>query len=277
MTFTEAAAAVGIEAEAIELNQVELADLQTATHFIVVTSTFGDGEFPDNAVLFWEAISAATDRLEHLSFAVLALGDISYDLFCNAGKLLDERLKPSAPPGSPTASTSTGSTRNRPPHGRAMFSRCWLPNRRAPLRPPQRRRRQSSRTTPRSRAGNATSRSRLGWPSTGCSTRRNPTRRSGTTRSTWLAPGSPTAQAIPSQYTPRTIRPSSMLCLPLSAPNPISWSTAMTNRSAPSLPSTWRSARRRMLCRRSWPSAPAAGTRHGRTARMCSTSSGSLT
>ena len=93
MTFTEAAAAVGIDAEAIELNQVELADLQTATHFIVVTSTFGDGEFPDNAVLFWEAISAATDRLEHLSFAVLALGDISYDLFCNAGKLLDERLE----------------------------------------------------------------------------------------------------------------------------------------------------------------------------------------
>ena len=58
MTFTEAAAAIGIDAEAIELNQVELADLQTATHFIVVTSTFGDGEFPDNAVLFWEAISA---------------------------------------------------------------------------------------------------------------------------------------------------------------------------------------------------------------------------
>lgn len=95
MTFAEAAAeAIGIESEAIELNQVELADLQSATHFIVVCSTFGEGEFPDNALLFWEALGAEdADRLEHLHFAVLALGDTSYDLFCNAGKLLDERLE----------------------------------------------------------------------------------------------------------------------------------------------------------------------------------------
>jgi sulfite reductase (NADPH) flavoprotein alpha-component len=59
----------------------------------VVCSTFGEGEFPDNALLFWEALNADdADRLEHLSFAVLALGDTSYDLFCNAGKVLDERL-----------------------------------------------------------------------------------------------------------------------------------------------------------------------------------------
>lgn len=93
MTFTETLETVGIEAEAVELNQIDVADLQKATHFVVVTSTFGDGEFPDNATLFWEAISGDTEQLEHLSFAVLALGDSSYDLFCNAGKVLDERLQ----------------------------------------------------------------------------------------------------------------------------------------------------------------------------------------
>ena len=93
MSFAEAAGAIGIEVEAIELNQVELGQLQSATHFVVVTSTFGEGEFPDNAPLFWEAISGETDRLEHLSFAVLALGDSSYEFFCDAGKLLDERLE----------------------------------------------------------------------------------------------------------------------------------------------------------------------------------------
>jgi sulfite reductase (NADPH) flavoprotein alpha-component len=94
MTFAEAAAGIGAEAEAVELNQVEVADLQNASHFVVVCSTFGEGEFPDNALLFWEALNADdAERLEHLNFAVLALGDTSYDLFCNAGKLLDERLE----------------------------------------------------------------------------------------------------------------------------------------------------------------------------------------
>lgn len=93
MTFAETATAAGIPAEAVELNQVELDQLGTTTHFIVVTSTFGDGEFPDTATLFWEAISASAVRLEHLNFAVLALGDTSYELFCNAGKLLDARLE----------------------------------------------------------------------------------------------------------------------------------------------------------------------------------------
>ncbi len=97
MSFAEAVAAaeeIGVVTEAVELNQIPLTDLQSATHFVVVTSTFGDGEFPDNGALFWEAISAdGVDRLDHLHFAVLALGDISYDLFCNAGKILDERLE----------------------------------------------------------------------------------------------------------------------------------------------------------------------------------------
>ena len=94
MSFSEALEeATGIKSEAVELNQVDIAELQSASHFVVVVSTFGDGEFPDNALLFWEAISAdAAGRLEHLNFAVLALGDSSYEFFCNAGLLLDERL-----------------------------------------------------------------------------------------------------------------------------------------------------------------------------------------
>lgn len=93
MTFAESVAAIGIQAEAIELNQVELSELQSATHFVAVVSTFGEGEFPDTATIFWEALEASSERLENLSYSILALGDSSYELFCNAGKLLDEKLE----------------------------------------------------------------------------------------------------------------------------------------------------------------------------------------
>lgn len=85
---------LAVDVAETELNDIPLADLQAATHFVAVSSTFGDGEFPDNGTVFWEELSAAgAARLDHLSFAVLALGDQSYPLFCQAGRDLDERLQ----------------------------------------------------------------------------------------------------------------------------------------------------------------------------------------
>jgi len=85
---------LAVDVAETELNDIPLADLQAATHFVAVSSTFGDGEFPDNGTVFWEELSAeGAARLDHLSFAVLALGDQSYPLFCQAGRDLDERLQ----------------------------------------------------------------------------------------------------------------------------------------------------------------------------------------
>jgi sulfite reductase (NADPH) flavoprotein alpha-component len=48
---------------------------------------------PDNAQLLWDAISAdSAPRMENTQYSILALGDTSYDLFCQAGIDWDNRL-----------------------------------------------------------------------------------------------------------------------------------------------------------------------------------------
>src|SRR5207247_6422620 len=64
------------------------------TNVLVVTSTYGDGDIPDNAQSFWDWLQTeAAGGLAHLNFSVLALGDSSYQHFCAAGKKIDARLE----------------------------------------------------------------------------------------------------------------------------------------------------------------------------------------
>ncbi|MBT1666385.1 sulfite reductase subunit alpha [Curtobacterium flaccumfaciens] len=88
------AKARGLGGRASALDAVTPEQLAEMSHVLVVTSTYGEGEMPDNAGLFWDAIQTSTvPRLEGLQYAVLGLGDTSYDEFCQAGKLLDTRFE----------------------------------------------------------------------------------------------------------------------------------------------------------------------------------------
>ena len=67
--------------------------LKKETHVILVASTYGDGEAPDEALTFYNALmSDKAPKLDHLSFSVFGLGDSSYDLFCQTGIDFDKRF-----------------------------------------------------------------------------------------------------------------------------------------------------------------------------------------
>ncbi|MFJ2240124.1 sulfite reductase flavoprotein subunit alpha [Streptomyces sp. NPDC087859] len=88
------ARARGLGGRATALDDVTPEALAAMSHVIVVTSTYGEGEMPDNAGLFWEALQSDTaPRLEGVRYSVLGLGDRGYDDFCQAAKLIDTRLE----------------------------------------------------------------------------------------------------------------------------------------------------------------------------------------
>ncbi len=83
----------GVRVKLAGLDQYRTADLVKESYFVVVVSTQGDGDLPVTAVKFYEYLKQQQPGFSHLQFAVLALGDSSYPLFCKAGEDIDSLLE----------------------------------------------------------------------------------------------------------------------------------------------------------------------------------------
>jgi succinate dehydrogenase/fumarate reductase-like Fe-S protein/flavodoxin len=86
------AAKYGLDATAKDMDEATVDSLST-TRLMVITSTWGEGEMPDNAEVLWKAASAGGPSLAATHFSVCAIGDTSYDEFCKAGHDWNNRLE----------------------------------------------------------------------------------------------------------------------------------------------------------------------------------------
>ncbi len=84
--------AAGLPVQVRPLAELGESDLQQARRALFVVSTFGDGEAPDSARTFERKVLGQPWALNHLNYAVLALGDRQYPHFCGFARRLQAWL-----------------------------------------------------------------------------------------------------------------------------------------------------------------------------------------
>jgi sulfite reductase (NADPH) flavoprotein alpha-component len=89
----KAAGQRGFAPTVCDLAQYDRGGLTQEQNLLLITSTYGEGEPPDNARPFWKYLSGESALpLPELRYSVCALGDSNYEKFCQCGKDFDRRL-----------------------------------------------------------------------------------------------------------------------------------------------------------------------------------------
>lgn len=87
------AKARGHDVNITELDEITMDELAEMEDVLIFVSTYGEGEMPFNAEVFWDEMEANEPILDGVTYGVLALGDTAYEMFCQAGKDIDEFME----------------------------------------------------------------------------------------------------------------------------------------------------------------------------------------
>jgi sulfite reductase (NADPH) flavoprotein alpha-component len=84
----------GLSPEVFDMADYKPRRLKDEQDLLVIVSTYGEGDPPQPSVGFFEYLEGSrAPKLQGVRFAVLALGDSSYEFYCEAGKRIDRRLE----------------------------------------------------------------------------------------------------------------------------------------------------------------------------------------
>jgi sulfite reductase (NADPH) flavoprotein alpha-component len=93
VALKEEATAAGIAVELVSAGDYKGKNLAKETHVIIIASTHGEGEAPDDAIDLHEFLqSKKAPKLPNLQYSVIGLGDSSYEFFCQTAKDFDGYL-----------------------------------------------------------------------------------------------------------------------------------------------------------------------------------------
>lgn len=91
--FAKSAKKKGFKPTLKNMSEIAAKDLEKHDNIITLVSTWGDGEPPETADAFYKEFMSADLQLSGKNFSVLALGDTSYEKFCQTGKDIDARFE----------------------------------------------------------------------------------------------------------------------------------------------------------------------------------------
>ena len=86
------AALYGLDAKVLDMDGYDPAQFASNKRVLIITSTWGEGEMPDNADTLWNQTLATKPSLSGIHYSVCAIGDTSYDEFCKAGTDWDDKF-----------------------------------------------------------------------------------------------------------------------------------------------------------------------------------------
>jgi MioC protein len=91
--ISDALGAAGVEVEVTPMDNLDCGVFDGGGLFLICTSTYGQGDVPDNALKLYEDLKAKRPDLKGVKYGVVALGDRTYsDTFTHGGKRFDEIL-----------------------------------------------------------------------------------------------------------------------------------------------------------------------------------------